>query len=369
MKMCPVILCCAAVLSCAGVLSAQIDRTARTYSFVYLGDIHFDRASHHDFDWVRAEMPNDIRQIEGYVKNTEAYTPRLFQRIQTCIASRDHRIQMIIQGGDLTEGLCGSQALQETQFRDTLACVRQQIPEMPFLMVKGNHDVTGPGAREAFDRVMLPWLSDQCGKQIESASFFFMKGPDLYVFFDAYHDMNLAWLERTLSENAHRHVFVVMHPPAVPYTARSTWYAFSKDKDKEQREQLMNLLGEHHVILLTAHLHKYHVLARQTATGGFVQISMSSVIHSPEISVKDPLTGIEHYGPALVDLEPAFQPETEAQRRQILGREKPAITHFDYAEFPGYAMIEVSDEGIDLTSFLGHSNKVWKRLSLSALLD
>ena len=27
---------------------------------------------------------------------------------------------MIVQGGDLTEGLCGSRALQETQFKDVI---------------------------------------------------------------------------------------------------------------------------------------------------------------------------------------------------------------------------------------------------------
>jgi len=357
------------LLSCVGSAHAQIDQTTKPYSFVYLGDIHFDRTSHHDFNWVRTEKPNDVRQIEGYVRNTEKYTPALLQRIQMSIESPDSQIQMIIQGGDLTEGLCGSQALQENQFRDTLACIRQYIPETPFLMVKGNHDVTGPGAREAFDKVMLPWLSSQCGKKVESASFFFMKGPDLYVFFDAYHDRDLVWLDRTLSEHKHRYAFVVMHIPAVPYTARSTWHLFSKEKDQERRDEFLDILGAHRVILLTAHLHKYHVLARKTATGRFVQVSVNSVIHSPNLSVKDPLEGIEQYGHSLVELQPAFQPDTKALRRNLLDKEKSEITHFEYAEFPGYAIIQVSGQGVSMTSYQGHSNIAYKTVSLSALLD
>lgn len=363
------LLCWFVLLSCASAGYAQVDRTARVSSLVYLGDMHFDRMSHHDLDWVRATKPNDMRQIEGYVRNTKEYTPKLLQRIQTSIASHDSQIQMIIQGGDLTEGLCGSQTLQETQFRDTLACIRQYIPETPFLMVKGNHDVTGPGAREAFDKVMLPWLSSQCGKAVEFASFFVMKGPDLYVFFDAYHHKELVWLKKTLSENPHRYAFVVMHLPAVPYTARSTWHVFSRENEADRRFELLNILGTHRVILLTAHLHKYHVLARKTPTGRFVQVSMSSVIHSPEVSVKNAMEGVGQYGRSLVELEPAFQPETKVQRQQILDREKPSITHFDYAEFPGYAMIHVSDEGVDFESYLGHSDRVWKSVSLSDLLE
>ena len=364
------------LLTCLGVLwlgtacaQAQIDRQARNYAFVYLGDMHFDQAAHHDFEWVRATKPNDMRQIDGYIRNTEMHTPKLLQRIQGMIASPDSRIRMVIQGGDLTEGLCGSQALQERQFKDTLACIGRHIPATPFVMVKGNHDVTGPGARAAFDAVMLPWLSGQCGKTLESASFFFMQGPDLYVFFDAYHNRDVAWLEATLNQNPHRYVFVVMHPPAVPYTARSTWHVFSRDNEQAQRARFLNVLGEHRVILLTAHLHKYHVLTRKTQTGRFVQCSINSVITSPDVSAKNPLQGIERYSGALVELEPGFQPETKVQRQHMLEHEKPAIAYFEFAEFPGYAVLQVSDAGVELESYLDHSAKPWRRLSLSALLD
>ena len=40
-----------------------------SFSFVLLGDLHFDRPEHHDMAWVRKDKPNDIRQIEGYCRN------------------------------------------------------------------------------------------------------------------------------------------------------------------------------------------------------------------------------------------------------------------------------------------------------------
>jgi len=345
---------------------AQGNGASPAYSFVYLGDIHFDKKCHHDFEWVKANMPNDISQIEDYVRITEKYTQGLLRRVQTCIESSQGQIKMIVQGGDLTEGLCGSRELQETQFKDVKAFIRSYIPQTRFIAVKGNHDITGPGAREAFDSVMLPWLSDECGKQIDSASFYIMEGLDLFVFFDAYHNNDLDWLQRTLSQNKHRYVFVVMHPPAVPYNARSTWHLFSRASEKDARERFLNILGANEVVLLTAHLHKYGLLARKTSAGTFVQFSVNSVISSSKISVKDQLEGVESYGGQLVELEPQFQPDTKQERQKLLEDEKPYITYFEYADFPGYAIINVSEAEINIDIYTGDSDKVWKNVSLDS---
>ncbi len=364
-----VILCVQIIILTLGTAIAQGSRPGPAYSFVYLGDIHFDKRSHHDFEWVKANKPRDIRQIEDYVRITENHTPGLLRRIQTIIESSDSQIKMIVQGGDLTEGLCGSRELQETQFKDVIECIRNHIPETTFITTKGNHDITGPGAKEAFDSIMLPWLSNECKKQIDSASFCFMKGPDLFVFFDAYHNNNLDWLEETLSENKHRYVFVVMHPPAVPYNARSTWHLFSRAKEKDVRERFLNILGANKVVLLTGHLHKYVVLTRRTSRGTFVQLSMNSVISSPKILVKNHLEGVKNYGGRLVELEPEFQPDTKEQRQKSLEDEKPYIAFFEYADFPGYAVINVSDTGTNIDIYTDDSNKVWKNVSLVSVLN
>jgi len=345
--------------------AARGSQAGPEYCFVYLGDLHFDKESHHNLDWVKANMPADIRQIEDYVRITRDHTPGLFKRVQSAIEAGSGRIQMVIQGGDLTEGLCGSRQLQEMQFKDAIACIRQYIPQTPFIAGKGNHDITGPGAKEAYDAVMLPWLSKECGKQIDSASFYFAKGPDLFVFFDAYHNNNLDWLQKTLSENKHRYAFVVMHPPAVPYNARSMWHLFWREKEKAARERFLNILGENNAILLTAHLHKYSVVERKTPTGTFVQFSVNSVISSSQIEVRDALEGVEKYGGSLVELEPEFQPETRQDRIKLLEAEKPYIARFEYADFPGYAIIDVSNSGVSATIYKGDSASAWKTVSLA----
>jgi hypothetical protein len=358
------VLCAQILLPVLGTAQAPGSRPDSTYSFVYLGDLHFDRMAHHDLEWVKTKMPNDLRQIEDYVRITRANTPSLLRRVQAAIEASGGRIKMVVQGGDLTEGLCGTRELQEFQFRDALEAIRSHIPKTPFIPIKGNHDITGPGAREAYDRVMLPWLAKECGKPVESASFYVSQGPDLFVFFDAYHNNSVDWLEKTLKENAHRYAFIVMHPPVVPYDARSSWHLFSREKEAAVRERFLNVLGTHQAVLLTAHLHKYGIIVRRTPAGSFVQLGLNSVVSAPKVTVKNHLEGLKDYSGALVELEPEFQPDTREQRRALLEQEKPHIAHFEFADFPGYAVLHVSDATVRADIYPADSDKPWKTVSL-----
>jgi len=338
------------------------------YSFIYIGDIHIDQTSYHDMEWVKSNYPKDIKQIENYVNNTKLYTPCLLKQLRAHIDSDRKQIQMVIQGGDLIEGLCGSYDLQFTQFRYAKEIIGQYLPNTAFFATKGNHDITGPGAIEAFNSFMLPWMSDESNKPIHSASFCFLKGPDLFVIFDAYNNNDPDWLKKTLKENKHRYAFVVMHPPAVPYGARAAWHLFSRPEEKGIREKFLAILGEYRAIVLTAHLHKYSVLGRKTPTGSFVQFSMNSVINSSRISVKDYIEGIQNYTGSLVSLEPDFQPDTVSQRRKWLEDEKEDVTYFEYADFPGYAIVNVSDAAVTADIYTGVSNKKWKNVNLGDIL-
>jgi hypothetical protein len=160
-----------------------------------------------------------------------------------------------------------------------------------------------------------------------------------------------------------------VHPPVVPYNARSTWHLFWREREKDARERFLQILGESNAIVLTAHLHKFHVLRRKTSSGTFVQFSMNSVISSPDPKVRDHLEGLNNYGGDLVKLEPEFQPETEAERRKMLEDEKPYITSFEIADFPGYTVINVSDDDVTADIFVGDSAKAWKSVSLTPMLS
>lgn len=334
------------------------------YAVPFLGDLHFDRWAHHDLDWVKKEKPGDVKQMEGYVHTTEQYTPKLFAEVAAkvkALKSGGVSVPFVLQIGDLVEGLCGNFDLQSLQFRDAIAAVEQSAFGVPTLLVKGNHDITGPGATDAFDKVLLPWVSKQADAELKTANYVRRQGDDLFVFFDAYKP-DLDWLEKSLSakQNAAKHVFFVIHPPVVPYNARSDWHIFSREKQRDQRERLLSLLGRYKAIVLSGHLHKYSLLTRKTSENDIVQLAVCSVLRSEKEQPKDVLDKVDRYGPDLVNLEPKHSPDTVEARRQLLKAEAPSIKHFEYADTAGYSLLNVYANRIDVELYCGIGQPTWK---------
>ena len=335
------------------------------YTFPVLGDLHYDLMVHHDLDWVRREKPHDLRQIEGYVRASTLFTPRLLSEVAALTAAQESPVPFAVQVGDFGEGLCGSQSLQALQFRDAIRCVRDSGLNVPLLVTKGNHDITGPGAEQAYDDVLVPWMSEQIGGgAISRAAFHLRHDEDLFVFFDAYKP-DLDWLEATLRQNPARHAFFVVHPPVVPYDARSNWIIFSRDDRAGDRQRLLGLLGEYEAIVLSGHLHKYSLATRRTNRGSFAQLAILSILRDEQTKLRQVLRGVEHFGADLVNLEPQFNPPTLAQRRRILSNERPLIDHFEHANVPGYAMVHVYAKRVDAEIYVGLGQNRWKTDQLS----
>jgi hypothetical protein len=132
------------------------------------------------------------------------------------------------------EGLCGREALAVRHHADAIDFVRTTQLGAPFLFTKGNHDITGPGAVAAFGKVFHPFLTEQvravapASADVTSGSYTVACGSALFAFFDAYEAArSLEWFEAVAARRTTQHLFVVVHPPVVPYGARSTWHIFS----------------------------------------------------------------------------------------------------------------------------------------------
>jgi hypothetical protein len=342
------------------------------YAFPFLGDIHYDKWAHHDLDWVKREKPGDVKQMEGYVATTEKYTPGLLAEVAKAVKDLEAQniaVPFVIQVGDLVEGLCGSFDLQSLQFRDATAAVDHAAFSVPTLLVKGNHDITGPGAPESFDKVLLPWLSQQAGVELKAASYVRRQGDDLFLFFDAYKP-DLDWLAKTLDakENQAKRVFFVIHPPVVPYNARSDWHIFPRENKRPQRERLLSLLGKYRAMVLSGHLHKYSLLTRKTTDQAITQLAVCSVLRSEKEMPKDMLEGVGRYGPDLVNLEPKHAPDTVQQRRELLKVEMPFIDRFEYADTAGYSIVKVYADRVDVDLFTGVGQGTWKAREISPAL-
>jgi hypothetical protein len=81
------------------------------------------------------------------------------------------------------------------------------------------------------------------------------------------------------------------------------------------------------------------------------------------------VSGVDRYGPELVNLEPSFQPESAAQRREMLSAERPFVRQFEYANAPGYAVVEVDGGTVRASVYCGLGKRLWRTLDLSGLLN
>src|SRR3954469_2725443 len=135
----------AAGFACASTLrSAQTTKSA--FSFVLLGDIHYDKIEHHDMAWMKVGMPNIVSSIPGFVQKTKEILPPLFATVRDTIAdlNRDPatRVAFVLQVGDMVQGACGSEELSTRQNSDVLDFVRAANLGAPLIFTKGNHDVS-----------------------------------------------------------------------------------------------------------------------------------------------------------------------------------------------------------------------------------
>ena len=351
----------------------------QAFSFIFLGDIHLDQLEHHDLAWLEREKPNDVRQVRNYSRITSEVTPQFFATLRETVAAGRRKtgqeIKFIAQTGDFVEGLCGTPQLARRHAADGVAFVREAKLGAPFLIAKGNHDVTGPGAREAYDAVILPFVSEELRQakkfsgRLETGFYAFEEGNALMVFFDAYdHPRALDWLETTLRKRTARHVFFFSHPPVAPYGARSNWGLYAKASEEPSRMRLLNLLGECHAIALNAHIHKYNLLVRETPRGRFLQLAMCSVLPRPQVEPRLTLAGVHEYTPDQIKVEPDFSPANQAERRALLRAESQFVREFEYGDAPGYAVINVDGARVEARLYAGAAREPWRRLDLSALL-
>ncbi len=348
------------------------------FAFPLLGDLHYDKLGCHDLELLGREKPDDLRQVREYSSLSAGTVPRLFASVRETIASLngspETAVPFALQVGDLVEGLCGSGEQARQLDASVLALVREAGLGVPFLFAKGNHDITGPGAAEAFKDVFHPFLSQQAAVlggdgKLTAARYQIEYGNALFCFFDAYDKESLAWLEAALARRTARHCFMVLHPPVVPYGARATWHVFAGEREKAERERLLELLGKHNVFVLSGHIHKFNALVRATPGGGrFLQLALSSVIPEPEPHPRHLLSGVKQYNGDQVTVEPNFSPTTEAQRRAVYQAEAPFVKQFQYADLPGYAVLQVNGPGVNATIYPGIGRQPWRTLALSDLL-
>ena len=122
------------------------------------------------------------------------------------------------------------------------------------------------------------------------------------------------------------------------------------------------------MIFLSAHLHEYSVLSRETPSGNVVQVMVNSVNRMLEPPNPKNYT-TEYKGEKWAEATSDWQPNTQAVRLKILSEEKKHILQFRKADLPGYGVISVSyaKGEVILNYYNGLSEKPFETVNLTEL--
>jgi hypothetical protein len=114
------------------------ESNAQSGRIIVPGDIHYDLPEDHDMEWLKSK-PDDIRQIKEYTANT-ANNWNDFMKVITATTSRNMTVSVIIQLGDLSEGLAGNPEKAGQMAYHTMYAIVNARTGIPWIIVKGNHD-------------------------------------------------------------------------------------------------------------------------------------------------------------------------------------------------------------------------------------
>jgi len=344
-----------------------IPSTAQKSSLLVLGDLHYDLLEDHDMDWLRTK-PDDLRQVtQEYTvytgKNWIDFMGILRQKALNVKPS----LKAVIQLGDLSEGLAGSPEKASQMANNAMKAIMDVNIPVPWIIAKGNHDITGPGAPEAFMKYYVPMFRKQTGDpEINSASYTYKYDNVQITCIDPW-DRNVdmvAFLDKELSSSNARFKFVAIHEPVIPVTERC-WHTLRGNP--EQREKLLEVIARNKAIVLCAHLHRYSVVKRNTKYGPIVQVMAISVIR--DRNYLEPSRLITEYGPSLAENVPDWQPETLEARKVILAEEAKYVTYYKQTDLPGYALIKLNEKKgtVRLEYYAAFGQKPYDKVDLTKL--
>ena len=317
------------------------------YSVLVFGDTHYDSMD------VRTAPPVSDHHKTEMNRNLTAWKENMPFLIKTAAEKCNSTADFAVQLGDLTQGDCGSQELQEKSFRSVLS-IFQSALKIPFYTVKGNHDIRGRGANAAYNAVMLPYMSKALNQPIpknNAANFAVMHKGDLYIYFDCM-KFDAKFVYDALKKHPDaRYVFLLTHIPVLP------GYNFAGISPKPKTHQnFRKVLAKHNVIVLSAHVHVTTFIRYKTDEGRIAQV----------INYSLPIN--RQRQPSVIE-ENIFELYKKVDRPNNLAAIKPLFEQYlegftYYKAVAGFNVLNVSDEGVFIDLYTGEMKAPFKTIKL-----
>ena len=243
------------------------------YKVLVMGDAHFDGEEFHK---VPPATEGRKSERERNFKMWKSRSPALFAAAGKR-ADAEH-VAFAVQLGDLAQGDGDNAKLQGEMIRKAFATLKKNFPDIPLLIVKGNHDirVVGKGKNNAAaNAALLPIISTELGRKVtKNSCYSFTRGRDLFIAVDGFIPAkNIeAFVRRTLAEHPDtRYVFFMTHLPLMPASVGSPlWLVPGWDT-------IADMLEKRNTLILAAHTHSPSLTTRTTGRGKLTQLVVSSM--------------------------------------------------------------------------------------------
>ncbi|MBE6402423.1 MAG: metallophosphoesterase [Lentisphaerae bacterium] len=247
--------------------------TASEYSFMALGDIHFDGEAYH------STVPQQAHRRKERKRNLDMWKNGKSDQVLAAAAKQlTPDMPFVVQIGDFTQGDCDGEALQEKMFADAFAAVKKYFPQHKLLAVKGNHDVRTVGVKGACNtpavKSFLPLIAKELGREKITGNYAVVQGKDLFIFIDSFvgKDTLFNFIDKTLKRYPEsRYTFLISHLPLLPCSpGYPVWLIPQYDK-------LIPILAKRNAVILSAHTHIPSCVSIKTPEGSLAQIVVSSI--------------------------------------------------------------------------------------------
>ncbi len=341
----------------AGCSSARAGESA--YSVLVLGDVHFDAPEIGVYHAHYKPKPGSTaaRIFPLRMKREHDQWSGRMQRLAAA-ARRDVRpdTRFVLQLGDLIQGNCATAAVHAKMLEDGFAYFKRTVsPDLPFVPVVGNHDVDQScwldrkSAKDAFCETMFPKWSRELGQAVDSTTFAFRQGPDLFL----YADFNHPDLERILGlleDNADaRYTFLVSHGAIVPVCPgpHFRWFMLGRKGHDARRRKLFSGLCRRRAIALVGHNHVTAFADIKMPDGGRLTQFMATSVWSDDPQARKPPKHVSREGYAR--LPKATKEYNLADARALFGEYRPHVGEFFFSGQQGRCLLEVSDNAVTMT--------------------
>lgn len=322
--------------------NASLRSAEPAYQVTVLGDVHYDGPEFH----LKSEHGNRAKERTRNFTMWKQKSPDL---LKTAAEQTAKSSAFVVQLGDLTQGDCDNNELHEALLKKAFGTLKACFPDLPVLIVKGNHDVRSSGKQNnpvPAKNALLPLVAAELGvKELPDGNYAFLKGKDLYISLDGFVGAPkiVAFLKKTLSEHPDtRYVFVMTHLPVIAVSVGKPFWRLPG------AEKVIEMLETRRSVILAGHTHVWSFIERRTEKGRVVQLVTTSMGCSwtPGHELEKTMDW-----PKYVEAVRARNGKSEAGRKLIKNfDEMAAAAKFTFALYgskSGFTVLDINDSRVE----------------------